>query len=65
MTTLPQETVVSPTMTDQLIALHENYVVAVNEAVAADDYTRVDGLARDFDRDALELMTQHLRHRAA
>jgi nucleoside-triphosphatase THEP1 len=46
-------------LTDQLAQLHEAYVVAVNEAVAADDMIVVDELARDFDRESMELITHH------
>ena len=52
-------------LTDQLRQLHEAYVVAVNEAVAADDMIGVDELARDFDRESLELMTHHQARPAA
>ncbi len=52
-------------LTRELTVLHEQYVEAVNRAVAADDLVLVDELARDFDRDALDLMTQHLRGHAA
>lgn len=52
-------------LTTQLEALHEAYVVAVNEAVALDDQVRVDQLTREFDRDALELMGAWLTERPA
>lgn len=62
---LPRETNPTDSMTQQVTALHDDYVVAVNQAVAADDYVRVDRLVREFDRDALELMTKQLRRTAA
>ena len=52
-------------LTGELSALHEQYVEAINSAVAADDLVLVDELARDFDRDALDLMTKRLRGHAA
>ncbi|MBV9830874.1 MAG: hypothetical protein JOZ82_04705 [Marmoricola sp.] len=52
-------------LTQQLTALHEQYIEAVNAAVAADDLALVDELARDFDRDALELMSERLHGHAA
>jgi hypothetical protein len=60
-TRLPQESLMSENLnlTDQLAQLHEAYVVAVNEAVAADDMIVVDELARDFDRESMELITHH------
>ncbi len=45
-------------LTRELAALHETYVVAVNQAVEADDLVLVDELAQEYDRDALELMTE-------
>jgi hypothetical protein len=52
-------------LTDQLAQLHEAYVVAVNEAVAADNMIAVDELVRDFDRESRELMTDHATRTAA
>ena len=52
-------------LTDQLARLHESYVVAVNEAVGADDMIGVEELSRAFDREALDLMTEHLARPAA
>jgi hypothetical protein len=49
MNTLPQE----------LSALHDAYVVAVNQAVAADDLRLVDELADAFDEDARALLAAH------
>jgi hypothetical protein len=46
-------------LADQLEALHSDYVVAVNEAVAADDLDRVERLARDHDRAATALVARH------
>lgn len=46
-------------LTDELARLHEAYVVAVNEAVAADDMVVVDELVRDFDRETLALTAAH------
>jgi hypothetical protein len=50
---------------DQLARLHESYVVAVNEAVTADDMITVEELARDFDRESRDLMNEHLARSAA
>jgi hypothetical protein len=52
-------------LTVQLAQLHESYVVAVNEAVAADDMIGVEELARDYDREALDLRTEHEARPAA
>ena len=49
----------NPSLTHQLSQLHEAYVAAVNEAVAADNMTGVEELARDFDRESRDLMTDH------
>lgn len=46
-------------LADQLQALHDDYVVAVNEAVAADDLTRVDRLAAAHDRAASAIVARH------
>jgi hypothetical protein len=43
-------------LNDQLRALHEHYVEAVNLAVAEDDLIRVDQLTAEYDVEALELM---------
>jgi hypothetical protein len=52
-------------LTDRLAQLHEAYVVAVNEAVANDDMIGVDELVRDFDRETLDLMSEHAAPPAA
>jgi hypothetical protein len=53
-------------LVDLLDALHEDYVVAVNEAVAADDHARVARLVADHDRRAAALTAHHeAAHRAA
>jgi hypothetical protein len=64
MSTLPRDAA-PESLTRQLTALHEAYVEAINLAVAADDLTLVDELSRDFDRDALDLMTRRLHGHAA
>lgn len=46
-------------LADQLDALHTEYVIAVNEAVASDDLARVARLAREHDRAAKALVTRH------
>ena len=62
MNTLPQQTFMSDSapvsMTQELTALHEAYVAAVNQAVGADDLVLADELAREFDRDARELRAE-------
>ena len=45
---------------DQLSALHDHYVEAVNLAVAEDDLIRVDQLIEEYDREALALMRASL-----
>lgn len=52
-------------LTAELSQLHDFYVGSVNAAVANDDYVRVDQLSRQFDRDALELMSDWLGHRGS
>lgn len=44
------------TLVQELNELHAEYVVAVNQAVAADDLVRVERLAADYDREAIQLM---------
>lgn len=44
------------TLVAEIDALHEHYVVAVNEAVADDDTDRVARLAAAYDRDATALI---------
>ena len=44
-------------MTDDLKALHDAYVAAVNRAVASDDSERADRLAAEFGDEAIELIT--------
>jgi hypothetical protein len=51
--------IVTPALADQLDALHTEYAVAVNEAVAADDLARVERLARAHDRAASALVARH------
>jgi hypothetical protein len=55
----------NPNLTHELAQLHEAYVVAVNEAVAADNMTGVEELVRDFDRESRDLMTHHAARAAA
>ncbi len=55
----------SENLNHQLSQLHDAYVVAVNAAVAADNMTGVEELARDFDRESRELMTDHGARAAA
>jgi hypothetical protein len=47
------------TLVAQLDALHDHYVFAVNEAVAADDHARVARLVADHDRRSAELVARH------
>ena len=49
----------SRTLVEELDALHNDYVVAVNEAVADDDLVRVERLAADHDRAATALVARH------
>jgi hypothetical protein len=46
------------TLVEELDALHDDYVVAVNEAVAANDLARVERLAADYDHDATTLVAE-------
>jgi hypothetical protein len=45
---------------DQLSALHDHYVEAVNLAVAEDNLIRVDQLTEEYDREAIALMAATL-----
>jgi hypothetical protein len=57
MNTLPQHT---PSISSdrELTALHEAYVASVNQAVGADDLVLADELAREYDADVRDVMTQ-------
>ena len=44
---------------DQLNALHDRYVEAVNIAVAQDDLDRADSLAAQYDEEAIEMIAVH------
>ena len=44
-------------MTDDLNALHDAYVAAVNRAVASDDPERADRLAAEYGDEAAQLVT--------
>ena len=52
-------------LVDLLDALHDDYVVAVNQAVAADDHGRVARLVADHHRRAAELTARHAAHGVA
>jgi hypothetical protein len=42
----------------ELSQLHDHYVVAINEAVAEDNYVLVDQLASEYDDEALALISR-------
>ena len=44
---------------DDLNALHDGYVEAINIAVAADDLARADALAAEYDEDAIRTVAVH------
>ena len=46
------------TLIQDLDALHATYVVAVNEAIEADDLARADALALAYEDDAIQLMAE-------
>jgi hypothetical protein len=46
------------TLTEELDALHATYVVAVNEAIGADDLARAETLALAYEDDAIQLMAE-------
>lgn len=46
------------TLVQELNDLHSDYVIAVNEAVADNDLTRVERLASDYDRDATLMVAE-------
>ena len=48
----------SRTLIQDLDALHATYVVAVNEAIEADDLTRAEALALAYEDDAIQLMAE-------
>jgi hypothetical protein len=52
-------TIMNHALAEQLEALHSDYVVAVNEAVADDDLVRVERLAADHARAAQALVRRH------
>ena len=54
----PEVTDMARTLVQELDALHDNYVVAVNEAVADNDLVRVERLAADYDHDATHLVAE-------
>ena len=43
----------------QLNVLHDEYVEAINYAVAADDETRISELAAAYDEEAIRLVADH------
>jgi len=45
-------------LVDELTALHDSYVTAINEAVAQDDLARADRLAREYDDEAIRLIAR-------
>jgi hypothetical protein len=51
-------TVMNRTLIQDLDALHATYVVAVNEAVEADDLARAEALALAYEDDAIQLMAE-------
>ena len=48
----------SRTLIQDLDALHASYVVAVNEAIAADDLASAEELALAYENDAIQLMAE-------
>lgn len=46
------------TLVQELDAMHDQYVDAVNQAVADNDLVRVERLAADYDRDATQLVAE-------
>lgn len=44
---------------DDLNVLHDHYVHAVNEAVAHNDFRRVDTLSRDYDGESFRMVAAH------
>lgn len=44
---------------DHLNTLHDNYIAAVNNAVANDDLDRADRLAAEYDEDAILMIAEH------
>jgi hypothetical protein len=46
------------TLIEELDALHATYVVAVNEAIGADDLVRAEALALAYEDDAIQLMAE-------
>jgi hypothetical protein len=46
-------------LTDDLTALHDGYVEAINIAVAADDLDRADRLAAEYDEEAIMMIAVH------
>lgn len=46
------------TLVQELDAMHDQYVDAVNQAVADNDLARVERLAADYDRDATQLVAE-------
>ena len=48
----------SRTLIQDLDALHATYVVAVNEAIAADDLASAEELALAYENDAIQLMAE-------
>jgi hypothetical protein len=44
---------------DDLNALHDDYVEAVNAAVGADDLDRADRLAAEYDEEAIRMIAVH------
>jgi hypothetical protein len=51
-------TVMNRTLIEELDALHTAYVVAVNEAIEADDLARAEALALAYEDDAIQLMAE-------
>jgi hypothetical protein len=51
-----QETDMAPTLRQELDQLHDEYVVAVNQAIADGALDRAEQLAASYDADAVELV---------
>ncbi|HSO65357.1 MAG TPA: hypothetical protein VLQ78_09680 [Ornithinibacter sp.] len=51
-------TTTQPRLIDDLDALHDSYVSAINAAVAIDDSRRIDELAAGYDREATQMVAE-------
>jgi hypothetical protein len=62
MSTTPKEPIMAgPTISDELIELHDTYVWEVNAAVDRDDDKRVERLANEYTERALRALTSPRR----